>query len=544
MKTDKLEKYFKKYSYNVNKVVGVDPFDFDNLLLLENGVLSEISKKEIKQEYLIASYIPNRDVITYELTIQKNLLEKIELEDYIETKCYEEVGLDEAEEYIFKHKVVDSIADEKNLIVEVVIISKTNMVEKYQSLKDNYGYLDYLTYPGYVFDVLYKENILEPQNDLYIYFTKDDIFITLYGEGKFLQTSVIPEGLQNIYEELVNSIKIKDFDFNVFMSLLVKKGLDLNNYSEKQHVLFNELSELFSNKFLIISNQIHSIVRKFSLTTIDRIYMSTIKGVIPGISEFANMYLGVEANDLKFDLNYNPNDIEIDQIMFLSMLSAQHAYKKEEQVDNFTIFQRPPTFFYRKSGQLISISIISLLLSISYPIYEVIDTFFINNSNETKQIELNKLKHTNNKLNKLNKNLKSKVEQKESQKDNLIKYIKDRESIIDTIYKEKKGYIPKAVLIAKVSEYLDKNEVYLKEIKYGNIQKESKTTRTKSKKTKTNINSNNKKLLLLTVYSKSDSKITNFINNLVKDEHIIVETPGYKRERNLYTAEVGIKVEK
>jgi len=515
-----LEKYFKKYSYDTNKVVGIDPSDFDNNYILENGILSKIPKKEIKKEHLLATYIPNNIVITYEFKIQKNLLEKIDLDDFIETKCYEDVGLDKVETYIFKYKLIYGLEEDKELSVEVVIIPEKALKEHVEPITSKYGYLDYITYSGYVFNALYQEEILEPQNDLYIYFSKTEIFITLYSEGKFLQTSIIPEGLESIYETLKETINIKDFNFDLFIKLLITKGLDAGNYNEKEHTFFNELSELFSNKFLIISNQIHLIVRKFSLTTVDRIFMSTNKGSIPGISEFANMYLGVESNDLKFDSHYNPNNIEIDQILFLAMLSAKSDYKKESLEDNINLFKRPPTFFYRKSGQLITITVTSIILSLLYPTYQMISTYFINSQNEVLQAKLDKLTTTNHKYSKLNKKLKNTLKQKKDQKTAILNYIKDIETIIDTIYKEKKGYVPKSLIISLLSKYLNSNNVFLNKLSYED------------------------KFLILDVYASKDKDITKFIDDIIKKEHMIVSTDGYKKVNNFYQAKISIKVDK
>ena len=563
MKKNKFEKYFKKYSYNINKIVGINPFNFDELYSLENRKLSKITKKDVKQEHLISTYIPNKEVITYEVKIQKNLLEKVELYDYIETKCYEEVGLDEAEEYIFKYKVRDLVTDEKSVLVEVVIVPKKQLEKYYSPVIENYGYLDYLTYPGFAFSVLYQEKIIEPQNDLYIYFTKDDIFITLYSESKFLQTLIIPEGLDNIYEELIESVKIKEFNFELFMQLLTKKGLDLNNYAEKEHVLFNELSELFSNKFLIISNQLHTIIRKFGLTTIDRIFMGTPKGVIPGISEFANMYLGVEANDLKFDLDYNPDNVEIDQILFLSMLYATSAYRHDNQEDNFTIYYRPPTFFYRKSGQLISISIATIIIALMYPTYQVIESYLLEAKKQELQQTFNTLKKQNRKLRNENKKITKTLETAKEKKEKIIKYIDNLKLVIKRNYIEKRKYIPKAEFLAMLVNYLHDNEVYVSEIDFSDVKKvvancnvnynslkkcwveikkpiEKKEDKKHQKKKKSKDLIEN--AISLKVYSKSSQNITNFINDIIKNQHLVVYTPGYKIDNKNYEAQIIIKV--
>jgi len=522
LKNINLEKYFRKYSYDTNKVVGIDPFDFNNKFLLENGILSQVvSDKEIKKEHLISSYIPNKYIISYEFPIAKNLLEKIELDDYVETKCYEDMGLDDSEEYIFKYRVVESDEESKEKLVEVWIISHKDFTELFNPVLNKYNYLDYATYPGFVFNALYKEQILEPQTDLFIYFSRYNIYITLYSDGKFLQTSVIPGGLESMFETLTSSIKIKDFDFKLFLKVLITKGLNINNYSEPEQILFNELSELISNKFLIIANQLHSIIRKFSLTTIDRVFMSTIKGVIPGSSEFVNMYLGVEANDLKFDTPYNPNNIEIDQLLFLTMLYAKVEYE-EEQKDNFTLYHRPPTFFYRKSGQLISVSVASLILSLIYPMYQMGYAYILDSQNNKLQQKANQLESKQNQLKALNKKLKTKLEEYKKQENHIVTIIDSSKSIIKNIYLEKETYIPKSIFLAKISTYFHKNKVYLKDIKYDSKMK----------------------TIIFDVYAQDAKFITNFINDIVENEHLIVSTTGYKKDSAVYTAQIIIKVGK
>ena len=521
LKNINLEKYFKKHSYDTNKVVGIDPFDFNNKFLLENGVLSQIKDKNIKKEYLISTYIPNKQVISYEFPIAKNLLDKIDLDDYIETKCYEEVGLDDSEEYIFKHILNDTNEESKEVSVEVFIVSHKDFNELFNPIIDKYNYLDYATYPGFVFESLYKEKILEPHNDLFIYFARYSIYITLYSEGKFLQTSVIDEGLEAMFETLTSSIKIKDFDFEMFLKVLISDGLNINNYPPAQQPLFNELTELISNKFLIISNQLHNITRKFSLTTIDRVFMSTIKGVIPGSSEFANMYLGVEANDLKFDTPYNPANIEIDQLLFLSMLYAKVEYEGEQKY-NFTLYKRPPTFFYRKSGQLITISLVSFILSITYPIYQISYNYILDIKNNQLQQQLNKLNFKKNHLKALTSKLNSQKTKLQKEKKNIVTYIDNTKSIIKDIYLDKESYIPKSLFLAKISTYFHKNKVYIEHIKYDSSMK----------------------VMVFNVYAKDDKFITNFINDIIENEHLIVSTPGYKKEAGIYKAEITIKVEK
>jgi len=52
------------------------------------------------------------------------------------------------------------------------------------------------------------------------------------------------------------------------------------------------------------------------------------------------------------------------------------------------------------------------------------------------------------------------------------------------------------------------------------------------------------KTIIFDVYAQDAKFITNFINDIVENEHLIVSTPGYKNEAGFYIAEITIKVEK
>ncbi len=502
----------KKYAYDVNKVASIDPYNFNNVFILENNIIKEKTFKEkISKDTLISTYIPLRYIITYEMTIPRNLVNKIDVYDHIETQAYEDLELDESEKYIFKYKLISSAADEKNMIAQVVIVEESLITKYFEPITKDYNYIDYLGHSGFLFESVYKTKILKPKKDIFIYFTKDFTLITLYADGTFLQNIILNQGMYNLYEKLKHDseIEINNFSYEVFVDLLTKKGLNINYYDDYEEILFNELSIIFSNLFTTIVNQFNSLQRKYALATIDRVFISTENGIIPGVSNFVNNYLGeIEADDLKFDTKYNPNNIEIDQLSFLNILSTQYAYKEDYQLDNFTIKKRPPTFFYRKSGQFISITIISLILSLLYPTFQYFYSVIIGHKN--KQLEI-KLKNLNFMYNSLNRNYNSllkvyKKEKKAAEKKD--KYIKSVAQIITTLHKAKNGYAPLSSLIIKVSLYMKRNKIYAKDISFG------------------------KDILELNIFAENESYITNFVNELVEKEHLKVETTGVIKDKN------------
>ena len=512
----------KKYSYDPSKVVVIDPNDFDNIFIFEDKKIRKKDEKEtIKKEALISTYLPARNVISYELEIPKNLIGKIDLYSYIETKCYEELDLDEAEKYVFKYKLVHSITNEKNMIAEIIIAQQsTALIEYFTPLYEKYNFIDYIGYSGFLFEVLYKKKLLEARKDIFIFFTKNNILITLYADGEFLQNIILKDGLYSIYEKLENShLVIDDLDYELFLEILIKKGLDPENYDYAEEPLFNQIGEIFSDLFMIIINQLNALKRKFSLSTIDRLFISTEEGNIPGIIDFTNIYLGgIIVKELKFDSKFNPDKIKINQLIFLTILSASYAYENNYHDFNFTIKKRPPTFFYRKSGQLISISVASFILASAYPFYEYIDYLVKSNQNEELKIKLNKLNNKYNRLNSiLNNRIKLYKQKKEIAKKKEI-YIKSVEEIIYKLYNEKINYNPISTLIANITYYMKQNSVYLQNLEY------------------------NKGILSLYVFAKKAKYITNLVNQLVKNKNYILETNGITKDKNYYISQIDIKV--
>jgi hypothetical protein len=512
----------EKYSYNTSKVAVINPYDFNEIYLLEDKTISKKNlEKSISKDSLIATYLPAKNVILYELEIPKNLVDKVDLDDYIETKCYEELDLDEAEKYIFKYKLVSSINNEKNYITEVVIAQENEAIKKYFApLYEKYNYIDYIGYSGFLFEVLYKKEILEKRKDIFMFFTKNNVLISLYADGEFLQNIILNDGLYTLYEKLENSnLSIIDLDYELFLNILIQKGLDPDNYDYAEEVVFNQLGEIFSNLFMVIINQLNSLKRKFALSTLDRVFISTENGAIPGMLDFASIYLGgMIVKELKFDKKYNPNNIEINQLLFLTMLSASYSYENEYFNFNFTLKKRPPTFFYRKSGQLITITALSLILSSIYPAYQYIDYYIKKIENEKNALKVNKLNQQYKKLDYIfNTKLKVYKEKKELLNKKII-YINSIEEIITKLYNYKNNYTPLSKLMTIITPYMKQLNIYAKSISLKNG------------------------ILTLNIFSKDEANITNFVNKLIQNHHFIIETKGILKEKENYSSIINIKV--
>ncbi len=152
----------KKYNYDINKVIGVK--ENKKFILLADKKLIRIYRGNLKSTPLLCSYIPIENAIFYNFSVEKNVIEKIDLDSFVETKVYEEAGLLETEEYIIKYKIIDKFADDKKVIIQCVIVPVSFVNKYYQPIIQQTDYIDYLSFPAFAYKSLYNENILKKAN--------------------------------------------------------------------------------------------------------------------------------------------------------------------------------------------------------------------------------------------------------------------------------------------------------------------------------------------------------------------------------------------
>lgn len=503
----------KKYNYDVNKVIGIK--NNQRYILLANKKLIRIYRGKLKSTPLLCSYVPIESAIFYNFSIEKNVIEKIDLDSFIETKVYEEAGLSETEEYIIKYKVIDKLNDEKKVMIHCVIVPVSFIQKNYKYILKETDYIDYLSFPAFAYKSLYNENILKKANDLFIVVLYDKIFLTFYSDGKLLSIITITGGLNKIYENL-QSLKIANFDIDLFKKLLTKKGLDISKYSSGEMIVLKKIKEEMQNRAKLIQEQIVNTIDNYDIEDIDRIFITSEYGDIPGINIFLEKILGKKSLGFEFYKEYNLDRLPVDPFLFLAMLETYYAYHENDFRFNYSLFLRRPTFFYRPSGILITSSILAILLLSIYPTYLYVRG----------EIYSYKADKINKKLHKLlNKKISliasiNRAEKKLKEiKNKINKYnakIKKSQNIIETLYKFKYGYIPKSKDMVDITILMNKNKIYLQSLEYQND------------------------VYQLEVYSYNDKNLAKFIKALVNDG-FNVNFDSVQKEGNRYYTNIRIK---
>jgi len=483
-------KFLKKYNYEINNVIGVK--GEDKYILFADKKLIRIYRNNLKSPSLICSYIPIENAIVYNFVIEKSLIDKVDLYDLVETRVYEEAGLSETEEYIIKYKIIDKLMDEDKVLIQCVVVPVSFIEKSYKNIINQTGYIDYLSFPAFAYKSLYEEKIIKKGNDLFVVLLYDKIFLTFYSEGELISIVTITGGLNKLYESL-QTLKIADFDIELFKKILIKKGVDKRNYSVGEIPVLNKLEKELENNIKLIQNQITEIIENFRIDIVDRVFITSEYGEIPGIQNLFAANLNLKVSGFEFYEEYNLDRLPVDPFLFLAMLETHYAYFFENFTYNYSLNLRPPTFFYRPSGQLISITFLIIFLLSIYPIYLYIEGVMYNSKSKELQKELQKIiTQKNNYLTGINK-LKKQIASFDKKIKKYKKEIKEHQTLIDSIYKFKFSYLPKSQELTDLTYLMNKHKIYLKNLTYENS------------------------VFELIIYTKDDKNFGKFFNDIINN---------------------------
>ena len=491
LKNIKFFEFFKnKYNYDITKVIGVK--NKERYILYTDKKLLRIYRDNLKSSALLSTYIPIEDAIFYNFIIEKSIIEKIDIKTFIETKAYEEAGLSETEKYIIKYKIIDKLNDEKEVLIQTVIISENYINQHYQSILEETGYIDYISFPAFAYKSLYDEEILKKADDVFVVILFDKIFLTFYSEGELLYINTISGGFNTIYKEL-EELKIKNLDLDLFKKLLTKKGISPSKYISKEKIIYERIKRELTNKINLINEQILSVMNTYDVMSIDRIFITSEYGFIPGINEHIENTLNIKSFSFDFYEKYNLDRLAVDPFLFLAMIETHHSYKVENLTYNYSLFLRKPRFIYRKSGILITSAVGFMFLFSSYPLYLYIKNIEVKKELLKLETKVDKLSA---KENHLKKEVSKKKKVKKTLKKNILSYkmtINKYKDLISTIYKFKFSYIPKSQELVDLTLLMNKYDIYLTALSYED------------------------KIYTINIYSYNSNKLGNFIDSLVSN---------------------------
>ncbi len=508
----KREKENKKNPFR--SIISINAYT-NEYYLFSGNKFKKIDKLFYDKSNFTVSTLDTKDFISATIELSVNIPEE-DMHDAIELKAYDEFDLDQTAEYIIRYIEIPELKTDKNRYFQIFVAEPKIIEEIFEPIQQTIKYIDYIYPKPLLLHNLYRRNIVEPYGvHGYLYFQKEDAFIALFKDGRYLYSKSMKFSFEHIYERFCE-IYGERVDEEAFYNLLLTEGLKTSNY-DYQDCLMKVFNEIFLhiNDILIYSK------RAFEIESIDLFYIGSEVGPLSGINEYAITYLGIESYDFDFDYEIDTSSKEyIDQFHYLSIFEA--LYNMEgNQSPNFTLFFRPPPFLARRSGQFIVTTLVATIIALSFPIYYFTYDAYIKISNK-------RLYKEEQELSKTVLAIQRKIASLESEKKKVVSLIRNEKTkfekkkmILSAIYDKKVNYPMKAKIIVGFANDMSKFDVHTTKI----------------------VNDENR--FVLSLVAKNENRITKLIKHLTnsyRNIHTNIAKISKDKKTGMYYGDLEVTI--
>ncbi len=404
-----------------------------NFVNLQNDtVFSLDSKQKITpdtkinpKKATIASRLCFNDIVTHSFKLEKKYSPS-ELAIAVELKMYEDLGLDIQKEYkishIQKHTDIENI-----LLIEAFAFDKKNVQQKYAQTLKNIKYLDFLVIPPLVFETLYVNDKIEKGNDVFVYIAENEAFLTFYKDGTYLSSKKIKS-----LNEMIKDLESKNIRITLddLKEILAKKGVDKEKYTLLEYEIYDYVSTTFEKIFSTIKNLALHNRNIYNFTKLDNIYVKVANASVVNLYTLIQEHIeGVKLYPLNLFKEYE----NLDFIDILSAYFVQDKIKIDDNTLNATFYKKKIPFLKTEVGKFSIVASFSMLLILSYPIYNQIKLTKLNQANQKLQERILQLSQSTKILQKKHKKIKRQIASLKKQKNDISKKFVKLQNITDTL---------------------------------------------------------------------------------------------------------------
>lgn len=479
------KKSSEKSQSSVRNIVTVNAYTGKNYML-KNDLFQALNKLSYTTSNYMTSYLSNKDMINTTVHLSRSIPEE-DIPDILDIKAYEELGLDQASDYVISSTEVESDGEERQFHIFVAEPEVLN--ELYLPIKNQTKFIDLIIPAPLLYKALYKKEILpDTGTHCFIYFTKADAFVTLYKNGEFLYSKSIEFSLDQIYDKYCEMVGEK-VDEKEFFTILESEGLKTTNSDYQQNFM-----KIFGEVFITINDIIIYAKRAFQLENIDQMYIGSVHGPIVGLDEYSQNYLGLQSADLNFNYNVNNEEWYTDQLQYLMLLSSFDYMEDESGLVNLTMFPRAPSFVNRAGGQFLIATFAAISVGLAYPLVYLIGSYVNDAKIYALDIENKKLQTESSKYKKILGEKKKQMSVLDEKITKLSTRYSAKTKTLTSIYNKKVNYRLKSKTFHDIADELLKFDV--------NVDMLSSTNDT----------------MLVSLVSSSDRKLTELIQ-YISDTH-------------------------
>jgi len=425
----------------------------DKKYIFKGDKFKPLNKLSYNTSNFITSYISNKDLISTTVHLSRSIPNE-DIADILDIKAYEELGLDQATNYVISSTEVETSAEEREY--HIFVAQPEVLDELYLPVKEQTKYLDLIIPAPLLYKALYRKEILQDNGThCFIYFTKHDAFVTFYKNGDFLYAKSIEFSLEQIYDKYCELVGEK-VDEKEFFSVLESEGLKTAKSDYQQSFM-----KIFSEVFITINDISIYAKRAFKLETIDHMFIGSVQGPIIGLDEYSQNYLGLQSADLNFNYNVDNDEWYTDQLQYLMLLNTFDYMEDEEAIINLTMFPRAPSFMNRASGQFIIATFAAISVGLAYPLVYLVGSYINDAKIHVLASENNKLTAESNKYKQILGAKKQEISALDKKIVNVSKIYAGKTKTLTAIYDRKVNYRLKSETFYSIAEDLSKFDVHI-----------------------------------------------------------------------------------
>lgn len=439
-----------KLKSDIKNIVTLNAYT-DEKYIYKGSSFKSLKKLNYNTSNFITSYVSNKNLIGTTVDISRSIPEE-DILDVIDIKAYEELGLDQASNYIVSSAEIPDTEEERRFHI---FVAKSEVLDKhFLPIKQNTKYIDLIVPAPLLYKTLYRREILKDKGvHCFVYFTKHDASVTFYKNGEYLYSKSIEYSLEQIYEKYCEIVG-ESVDEEEFHSILKNEGLKTVNKDYQENFM-----KIFSDIFITINDIVIYAKRTLQIELIDNIYIGSSQGPIAGLDEYSQNYLGLQSSDLIFDYGIKNDEWYIDQLQYLMLLNSFDHMEDESSVMNLTSYSRPPSFVNRSSGQFIISILLATTLGLAWPISYLVRAYFNNAQIFALNIENKDLTKESNKYKKIISEKLAEIAKLDKDIDMLSTKYKIKTKTLSSIYDKKVNYRLKSGTFHTIAKELHKFDI-------------------------------------------------------------------------------------
>jgi len=490
-------------------IVALDPYS-KKVYNFADNTLSVGNINFYDRKNLYVSYLYSKDFLIGSVEITRGISDE-DLKDAIEVTAYDELGLDTSVEYTLKYVEV-FVSNSENRIFNVFAIPTYKLMEAFEDI-GSIKHIDFLAPAPLFYSSLYKKEYLERGKiDCFVHFDYEDAYLTIYNDGEYIYSKSLTHSLKKVNEEFAKLLT-QHIDEKEFFHLLKTQGL-----MSADSIIQKNLMKIFGDIFNYVNDVLQFAKRSNGIEVIDNLFITSKIGDIKGLVEFATNYTNQVASKLELKVSKNSSEESFDPLIEIMIVYAKEYLSEKDDSYNFSLFKKEPPLFTRPAGKLIKTVAASLVLSLAYPAYQMVEVYMFEkeykdlvfqNQSLTRQVDT--MKGALKKLYQQKKDIEAKLKLKE-------KDLEFRTKLLHQIYNKKVGYAMKSKVL---------NDLFAKVNKHN-----SKVERVE----------NHDREIVLTVRSQKDKYITELIKELSTNKKYKVSTNLIKKDNNTTYYKSAIKV--